>query len=282
VRAQAIIDDRRGSVRTLSPTFTPSHRAGFGPPLVCLHGFVDTWRTWELVLPALERRHDVLAPTLAGHAGGPALDGDVGVAALADAVERQMDEAGFDIARIVGNSLGGYVALQLAARGRARSVVALAPAGGWAPGDDSYEELLAFQASLHEQVKAAAPHAEAILATAEGRRRATRLLTTNFEHIPAELLAHQMRGVAACDGALDLIDGAMNAGWSLEPERITCPVRIAWGTDDRLLPWPRAAARYRDHWLPHADWVELEGVGHCPQLDVPLETAQLILGFTAR
>ena len=35
-------------------------------------------------------------------------------------------------------------------------------------------------------------------------------------------------------------------------------------------------------WLPHADWVELDGIGHCPQLDVPLETAQLILGFTAR
>jgi pimeloyl-ACP methyl ester carboxylesterase len=32
--------------------------------------------------------------------------------------------------------------------------------------------------------------------------------------------------------------------------------------------------------LPHADWVELQGVGHCPQLDVPLQTAQLILGFT--
>jgi pimeloyl-ACP methyl ester carboxylesterase len=31
----------------------------------------------------------------------------------------------------------------------------------------------------------------------------------------------------------------------------------------------------------HADWIELDGVGHCPQLDVPLETAQLILGFTA-
>ncbi len=248
---------------------------------MCLHGFVDTWRTWELVLPALERRHDVLAPTLAGHAGGPAIDGAVGVAALADAVERQMDEAGFEIAHLVGNSLGGYIALRLAARGRARSVVALAPAGGWAPGDGSYRELLAFQASLHEQVKAAARHAEAVLATADGRRRATRLLTTSFEHIPPELLAHQLRGVAACDAALDLIDGAMRAGWSLEPERITCPVRIVWGTDDRLLPWPRAAARYRDDWLPHADWVELEGVGHCPQLDVPLETAQLILGFTA-
>ena len=40
-----------------------------------LHGFTDTWRTWELVLPALERRFEVLAPTLPGHAGGPPLGG---------------------------------------------------------------------------------------------------------------------------------------------------------------------------------------------------------------
>jgi pimeloyl-ACP methyl ester carboxylesterase len=58
-------------------------------------------------------------------------------------------------------------------------------------------------------------------------------------------------------------------------------VRIVWGTDDRLLPWPSAAVRYRDNLLPHADWVELDGIGHCPQLDVPLEAAQLILGWTA-
>ena len=47
-----------------------------------------------------------------------------------------------------------------------------------------------------------------------------------------------------------------------------------------LLQWPGAATRYRDDWLPAADWVELDGIGHCPQLDVPLETAQLILGFS--
>ena len=92
--------------------FTPSHRGGSGSPLVCLHGFMDTWRTWELVLPMLERRHDVLAPTLPGHAGGPPLAGEVTSAAIVDAVEQAMDEAGFETAHIVGNSLGGYVALR--------------------------------------------------------------------------------------------------------------------------------------------------------------------------
>jgi pimeloyl-ACP methyl ester carboxylesterase len=77
-----------------------------------------------------------------------------------------------------------------------------------------------------------------------------------------------------------LIEFALREGWKLSPDRVGCPVRIVWGTADRLLEWPRTAARYREA-FPHADWVQLDGIGHCPQLDAPLETAQLILGFTA-
>jgi pimeloyl-ACP methyl ester carboxylesterase len=261
--------------------FTPAHRGGSGPPLVCLHGFLDTWRTWELVLPALERRHDVLAPTLLGHAGGPPLDGPVGTGAIADAVDRAMDAAGFATAHLVGNSLGGFVALQLAARGRARSVVAFAPAGGWASDDTSWRRMLAFQKGLHEQARGLAAHAEAVVATPEGRRRATQSIVTHSEHIPVELLAHQLRGVAGCAGAPRMIETALRDGYDLDAERIACPVRIVWGTADVLLPWPSAAVRFRRDWLPHADWVELDSAGHAPQLDVPLEAAQLILGFTA-
>lgn len=161
-------------------------------------------------------------------------------------------------------------------------MVALAPAGGWAAADESYRVTLQRQARVYELAKAAAPNADALLATGEGRRRATRYITERFEHIPMELLVHQLVGVARCDAAPALIARARSEGWPLEAESSTCPVRIVWGTADRVLPWPRAAARFRDHWIPTADWVELDGVGHCPQLDVPLETSQLILGFTAR
>lgn len=258
--------------------FSASHRGGSGSPLVCLHGFMETWRDWELVLPALERRHDVLALTLPGHAGGPPIDAPVSGDALVDAVERVMDAAGFAIAHLVGSSLGGYVALALAARGRAASVVAFAPAGGWAHDDGASVELLCAQRELYAQLKMAAPHAEALVATKQGRRRVTQLLTTNFEHIPADLLAHQMLGIAGCTAARELIDSALSEGYTLDAQQITCPVRIVWGTADRLLPWPAAATRYRQA-LPQADWVLLDGIGHMPQLDVPLEAAQLILGF---
>jgi len=269
------------SVPPLPTTFTPSHRGGSGTPMVCVHGFTDTWRTWELVLPALEREHDVLVPTLAGHAGGPEADGDV-EEALLGAVERAMDEAGFETAHVVGNSLGGYVALKLAERGRAKSVVALAPAGGWALDDDSYLGTLDYFTTMQGMLKAAVAHVELIVTTDEGRRRATQDVVENYQHIPSELIAHMMQGAATCPGFDELIAHGRDRGWNLDAERVTCPVRVVWGTADRILPWPETAARYREDWLPNADWVELDGIGHAPQLDVPTEVAELILEFARR
>ena len=260
-------------------TFTPAHRGGSGPPLLCLHGFTDTWRTWELVLPELERHFDVFAPTLPGHAGGPPVDGEVSDEAFTDAVERMMDGAGFETAHIVGNSMGGYLALQLAARGRARSVVALAPAGGWVPGDPAIEEALSHFIDVKDALAAVIPHVDRIVSTPEGRRRATLHFAERGEHLPPDLVAHGMLGAARCDVVVPLVEYARREGWRLDAEKIDCPVRVVWGTADRLLRWPGAAVRYRDEWVPHADWVELEGVGHAPQLDVPLETVQLIVGF---
>ena len=206
---------------------------------MCLHGFTDTWRTWELVLPALERRHDVLALTLPGHAGGPPLPRELSHPALVDAIEQALDGAGIERAHLAGNSLGAYLALHLAARGRAASVVAFAPAGGWAVGDDSWRDLLAFQASLPAQAARSAPQAAQLARCARFRRAATKLIVERSDHIPGELVAHQLLGVALCAGAQPLIEHALRAGYSLEPERIECPVRIVWGTADRLLPWPR-------------------------------------------
>jgi pimeloyl-ACP methyl ester carboxylesterase len=259
-------------------SFTRAHRGGEGPPLLCLHGFTDTWRTWELVLPALEREREVLAPTLAGHAGGPAFESTPSDEGLADALETYLDEAGFAAVDIVGNSLGGYMGLKLAERGRARSVVALAPAGGW-ESDAGFREAYDYFIGALKLLESAAPYADAIASTPEGRRRATEFITANYEHIPADLIAHQIAGAAACGAAQALLDYGIENGWKLKPERIDCPIRIVWGTNDRILPWPGAAAKFRE-WFPTADWIELDGIGHCPQLDVPTEVAELVLGFS--
>jgi len=99
---------------------------------------------------------------------------------------------------------------------------------------------------MQELARASAPHAGAIVATEAG------------------LIAHQPAGAASCEGAIPMIESALRQDWSLDAARIACPVRIVWGTGDRLLPWPSAAVRYLADWLPHADWVELEASGPAP------------------
>src|SRR5271163_5128750 len=72
---------------------TPSHRGGTGTPLLLLHGIGAIWRAWSPVLPYLEPHHDVIVPTLHGHAGGPPLDSEVApsVQALVDGLEEELD-----------------------------------------------------------------------------------------------------------------------------------------------------------------------------------------------
>ncbi len=246
--------------------------------MLLLHGFTDTWRTWDLVLERLERHHEVLAPTLPGHAGGPGLRG-VTDADFVSALAELMDLHGWATAHVCGNSLGGYLALHMAAAGRAQTVTALAPAGGWVRGDESYRVTLRHFTDLREPTIKAAPFADSIVATPAGRRRCSAFVVERYEHIPADLLAHQIRGAAACTAVEPLVQQALEVGWNVDASRVTCPTRIVWGTADKLLPWPVAAARYEAD-LPAADWVVLDDVGHCPQLDIPLETSELILGWT--
>lgn len=263
----------------MSDEFTTQHRGGEGPPLVLLHGFTDTWRCWELVLPTLEAEYEVLAPTLAGHAGGPPLEGDDPEAAIVDAVEQAMDAAGFETAHVVGNSLGGWVALQLAARGRARTVSAFAPAGGWPADDPAIAAVHEYFRTSQQLLEQALPHADAIVASPEGRATATQMYLSTAEHVSPELIVHQMRGASSAPAVMRLIEYAEGHGWELDAERVTCPAQLVWGDEDKVLVLPTAAIRFREEWLPQAKWVDLAGAGHCPQLDHPRETAQLILDF---
>ncbi len=107
------------------------HRGGSGEPLVLIHGIGHTWRGWKPMLPYLEQSFDVLAVDLPGFGRSPSLPPGTEATpeALADVVEQAMDHAGFDEAVVCGNSLGGWIALELARRGRATSVVAISPAG---------------------------------------------------------------------------------------------------------------------------------------------------------
>ena len=161
------------------------HRAGSGSPMVLIHGFSASWGVWRPLLPALERHHDVLVSTLLGHSGGPEyLAGSPAAPdAMADALERDMDSAGFERAHLVGNSLGGWLALELAARGRALSATALSPAGGWNHGGRETKRLARLFRQSHRMLKLLGPHGAQLM-----RRRRFRALADDNRQPVVELL----------------------------------------------------------------------------------------------
>jgi len=106
---------------------------GNGSPLILLHGLSGTWHIWKPVIEHLKAHHQVIAPTLPGHHGGPALSTGVepSVAVIADMLIESFAARGIHSAHVAGNSLGGWLSLELARRGFAKSVVAFSPAGAW-------------------------------------------------------------------------------------------------------------------------------------------------------
>ena len=103
------------------------HREGEGQPLALLHGIGSRWQMWRPVLPALAAEHDVVALDLPGFGASPMPPAGTpaGVDSLCALVADFLDELGLDRPHLAGNSLGGLIALELARRGRARSVCAI-------------------------------------------------------------------------------------------------------------------------------------------------------------
>jgi pimeloyl-ACP methyl ester carboxylesterase len=104
-------------------------RSGAGEPLLLLHGWGSSRRDFTAVLPALAERFEVLNMDLPGAGRSPHLIERPTVAAITDAVERTLDAEDVGQVHVLGNSLGARIALELARRGRARSVVSIAPSG---------------------------------------------------------------------------------------------------------------------------------------------------------
>ena len=254
-----------------------------GEPVVLIHGFSATRGVWQPLLQTLERDHEVLAVNLAGHVGGPEIpEGtEVSVGALIDAVERDMDTAGFQTAHLVGNSLGGWIALELAARGRARSVVAIAPAGGWEQGTREEKRLRTMFARNHRLTTRLLPRVERMVRRPRLRRLLLWQVAAYGERIPAAAAAQLVRDSVECSVYFDLMEAIMRDGPPRSFDGVTAPVLLVWGTRDRILPHKRYSERLRGM-LPEAEWVELRGLGHMPMSDDPELVARTITEFVER
>jgi pimeloyl-ACP methyl ester carboxylesterase len=256
----------------MSEIETPGlYRAGSGEPLLLLHGFKGTWHQWAPILPGLVPDYEVIAPTLPGHYGGPAFEktGALRLDDAGDAVEAQMDELGLQTAHMVGNSMGGGIALELAKRGRALSVVALAPSGGWDPAGKESRRLARFFVRQRRLVRAGRAAMPMVMSQSATRRLAMRDVMWRGERMTPRAAIDLVLNSTRCALEGRVIEALFAERAAIENlDAVLVPTLIAWPEHDRILPMKRHAQRFRTE-IAGAEFKVLHGTGHVPMWDNP-------------
>ena len=252
-------------------------RRGDGPPLVLLHGIGSRWQVFEPVIDALALRHTVYSvdlPGFGGSAADPAVTASPG--GYAERLVGFFAERGIDSPHVVGNSMGGGVALELGRMGVAGRVTAFSPVGFWhTPGRLWSQGLVTgmrwagiYVDGLLARLAQPAPIRAVLLAAFYGRP--TRVTP---ETAMADVRA--LAGATMFAEARDAFSGYRFAAAD-QGALPDIPVTVAWGTRDILLahgPQSRRARRF----IPYASHVDLPGCGHLPFNDDPELCAGTIL-----
>ena len=249
-------------------------RTGAGPPIVLVHGVGARREMWDPLVPVLAARHEVVAVDMPGFGESPPLPASErpSAANLAAALAGWLAEEGIELPHVVGNSLGGWVALELACAGAASAVTAISPAGF----ANSRENTFA-RGSLRASRALARLLRPALPALASSAAARTALSSQYFGkpwRVPGPTMLTILQGFADAPDFDAAVREVTPFGFRGEvPADV--PVTVAWGTRDWLL-LPRQARRAARA-IPHARVVELPGCGHLPCWDEPELVARKIL-----
>ncbi len=247
--------------------------AGDGPLLVLLHGITSTSDAWRDVMPTLAERYTVIAPDMIGHGRSAKPRGDYSLGAYAAGVRDLLAVLGFERGTVVGHSLGGGIAMQLAY---------LFP---------EYVERLALIASgglgkeVHPLLRTATlPGSEWVLPllASEWPVKAGGAVNAVASKIGIEAgpdLAEFARGYASLvhEGARDAFLDTLRSVIGPDGQKVSAldrlyladqiPFLLMWGAGDPVIPVDHG--RGAREVVPHCRYVEIEGSGHWPMLDAP-------------
>lgn len=242
-------------------------RRGDGPPLVLIHGLGGSEVVWNPVMERLAAERDVVALDLPGFGRSPDPgNGFVPTAAeLGRVVGRFCRELGIERPDVAGNSLGGWIALEMAADGAAASVCALSPAGLWrnALGPRRFER--------HALGRVLRPVMPSLLRSARIREAVLRTTLARPDRLSREEATELVLGYVGAP-LYARANEEMRMGAFERAAEIGVPVTLAWGELDRIVGRPSRSRR-----PPGARYVEMPGWGHTPTWDDPEGVARLIL-----
>ena len=246
---------------------------GSGEPLLLVHGMGSASTAWKPIRPMLESKFQVIAVDMPGHGETPYIEGaPMDPNSLALAVLNEMSELGIENFHLVGNSLGGWVSLEMASTAptRIKSVTALAPAGLWLnPYNVRYPAtaLARFLAKTTMKLAPTALHFE------PARRLGFWDISPRWQEFSYEICLDAVNALGKADGYYPAWDGMLMKRFDgTIPEQI--PVTIIFGDTDRTLP--ATTCQERSVAPSHAKWIVFPDTGHAPMWDSPHDVVAAI------
>jgi pimeloyl-ACP methyl ester carboxylesterase len=257
------------------------HDSGTGPALVLLHGLGGTWSIWKPVITLLESRFRVIVPTLPGHHGGVPLPPgtEPTVDAMADTLIDLLRARNIESAHVAGNSLGGWLALELARRGFARSVTAFSPAGGWRTVADYRKVALTFRV-IYFLLPLLIALTTLFLGKAWVRRILGRSSMEHGDRVPEKDFREMLRGMSGNRVLLGLLKTMGRDGPITPMAAGKIPICIAWGECDQVIPFERYGQPMLER-ISGAEQRTIYGVGHVPMYDDPQALSKTIIDVTS-
>ncbi len=182
---------------------------------------------------------------------------------LAAAIHEHLVALGVDRPHVAGNSLGGWVALELALAGHVASVTAIAPAGLWA------RPLRPSRATARRLARTLRPALPSLLRSERGRRAALGGTIAHPERVPYDAALQLVRAYAEAPG-FTAANAGMRANRFAGLEHISAPLTLAWPEHDRLVARPRSVPATAREFV-------LRDCGHMPTWDDPERVADILL-----
>jgi len=244
---------------------------GSGPPVIFIHGLSGCWQNWLEQIPLFARDHRVIGVDLPGFGHSVMPVEPISISGYADAIDELMEKLDIDAARIVGNSMGGFIGAEMAIGHPARieRLVLVAAAG------------LSIESIRTERNKGLRHRAENIIffslahvvsrshqVALRPRLRAALLMTVAAHpaRLPGPLAAQQVLG-SGKPGFSDALEAMCRYPLRDRLEKIACPTLILWGDKDILVPVKDASVF--EELIPDSRKIIYTDTGHVSMMERP-------------
>ena len=251
--------------------------AGSGPPVVLIHGMVNSSRHWEPVALKLAERYTVIAPDLLGHGDSAAVRGDYSLGAHAASIRDLLAVIGVERATVVGHSLGGGVAMQFFYQFPQRvERLVLVSSGGLGHEVSPLLRSMALP-GMHAALSLAA-HPRVLNALWDsGKRMRER---GSAKGVALQAVARALRPLEE-PGARKAFLQTLRAVIDVHGQRVSArdrlyllsemPTLIVWGERDHTIPLAHGLEAHQA--IPHSHFETLPDAAHFPHIEVPEELA---------